>query len=230
MEILAAFVVGLVGSFHCIGMCGPIAMALPIGKKNRILSILTYNIGRTLTYAVLGFLFGLIGKGFAMAGFQQIISIISGALIIVSVIAPAAILKNTSSNYGIFNKLASVKKKMGSLFQNSSYSSLFSIGLLNGILPCGLVYMAILGALATGSPAKGSLFMALFGLGTIPVMAILPLLKTFVSNNIRVKINKFVPAFILLMGVAILLRGLNLGIPYLSPKINFANSEVNCCH
>lgn len=230
--IIAALTLGLLGSFHCIGMCGPIAFALPVGHfsgSGKIAAILLYNIGRVITYASLGLLFGLIGQGFAMAGFQQIMSVVIGSVLLIVVLFPYSLSHKmgVSKWSGWVNK---VKLNLGLLFKQRSLSSLFSIGLLNGLLPCGLVYMAIAGSIAVADTIKGSIFMALFGLGTIPAMFTVTMVKDFISLSVRNKIQKAVPVFVGVMAILLILRGLNLGIPYVSPKVQQAEcTTMSCC-
>jgi sulfite exporter TauE/SafE len=219
--ILEALVIGLVGSLHCAGMCGPIALALPLNRKNaltKIVGTLSYNWGKMLTYGLLGLVFGLFGQGLMLAGFQQWVSIILGAIMIVSVFFPVLF-----KNKALFDKLVSgfVSKMLGrlrSLFAISSYQSLFLIGLLNGLLPCGLVYIAIAGAIETQNALNGSIYMLAFGLGTAPMLSAIAYLSSSLSNRIRQKLNKIIPVFVVLIGILFILRGLNLGIPYISPK------------
>ncbi len=214
--LLAAISLGFLGSFHCIGMCGPIALALPVHKKSpalRHLLILVYNLGRIITYSFFGFTAGSIGQAVAWAGFQQGLSIGVGAVMLFIVFFPV---KNNNPAAGF---LLGIKSGFASLFSKSSRSSLFMIGLLNGFLPCGLVYMGIAGAAATGSALAGALFMATFGLGTFPMMLFLPLFSGSISLHTRKNIQKAMPVLITVMALLFILRGLNLGIPYLSPKI-----------
>ena len=221
MEILiSALVLGLMGSFHCAGMCGPIALSLPLRGKNYLQKItggILYNTGRTIMYGIMGAFFGLIGKGFSMAGFQRWISIIMGSLMILSVILPSVF---TNAGFIKTEPLTSrLRKAIGRLFELRSYGGLFLIGLLNALLPCGLVYMAIAGAIGTGSIIEGIAFMVLFGLGTIPMMLAISLLGNAVSLPLRNKINKIVPFVVVIIGIIFILRGLSLGIPYLSPPL-----------
>lgn len=227
MELIAALTLGLIGSFHCIGMCGPIAIALPLPQKNwasKILGASLYNIGRALTYGLMGVVFGLVGKGFKLAGLQQWVSIIMGAIMILSVLFPV-LFRNKAKLDGFVNRLVSrLKNYFGVLFQKRTFYSLFLIGLLNGFLPCGLVYMAIAGAVATGDITNGALYMVVFGLGTLPVMLSVSLAGNLISGSFRNKIRKFIPVFIVLIGILFMLRGMNLGIKYISPKLNKANN------
>ncbi|MBU1011421.1 MAG: sulfite exporter TauE/SafE family protein [Bacteroidetes bacterium] len=234
MELLAALTLGLIGSFHCIGMCGPIAIALPLTHSNwisKILGAFIYNIGRAFTYGLMGVFFGLLGKGFKLAGLQQWVSIVMGAIMIISVLFPV-VLRNRAQLDGLINKLVSgLKKAFSDLFKNHSYNSLFLIGLLNGFLPCGLVYMAIAGAVATGEVLNGAMYMVIFGLGTLPVMLSVSLIGNIISTRFRNRIRKFIPVFIVIIGILFILRGMNLGIKYISPKLNKTNNtEMKMMH
>lgn len=219
--IIAALSLGFLGSFHCIGMCGPIALALPVhqaGALKKHLLIFSYNAGRVATYACFGLLSGAIGKGFAMAGLQQMLSVAIGVLILLGLLVPQ-VLKHRAHGrvFGFFN---AVKQKLAALLQGKRRSSLFYIGLLNGLLPCGLVYAALSGAIATGTVWGGALFMAAFGLGTLPMMLALPHLGQYIGAAFRTRLRRAVPVFVSLMAVLLILRGLNLGIPYISPMVS----------
>lgn len=218
--LISAFVLGMMGSFHCAGMCGPIAIALPLHGNSvggKIFGGSLYNLGRTLTYGIMGALFGLLGQGVAMLGFQQKISVIMGSLMIISVLFPALFKNQYSMSKSWFSLVGRLKSAIGQMFSIRSFKSLFFIGMLNGLLPCGLVYMAIAGAIGTGSAALGTLYMILFGLGTIPMLLGISLAGNLVSVALRKRINKLIPIMIILVGIFFILRGLSLGIPYLSP-------------
>jgi len=215
-----AFMMGLVGNFHCAGMCGPIAIALPLDRNSwakRLLGSMLYNLGRTLTYSILGGFFGLVGKGFVMAGFQQWLSIVMGGVMILIVLFPALFKNPFEVETGMLKFVGGVKRNLRKLFGKTSYGSVFMIGALNGLLPCGLVYFAIVGAIASGSVLMGSLYMALFGLGTMPIMFAIPLLGNVITGQLRQKLTKAIPAMMILIGGLFIVRGLGLKIPYLSP-------------
>ncbi len=231
----SAFLIGLFGSFHCIGMCGPIALALPVQNNSRfnlIAGRLLYNIGRAITYAAIGLLFGLVGQSLSLAGFQQSVSIIAGVLILLMVLLPSGISQKLyllKPAYGFTNFL---KRKFGTLLRKKSIASTFMIGLLNGFLPCGLVYIAVAGAIATGGYLDGAVYMFIFGIGTLPIMLAVSLAGNFISLNVRKRINKMIPVFMIVLAFLFILRGMNLGIPYVSPKIQ--QSEITddsvICH
>jgi len=233
-EILAAFLVGLVGSLHCIGMCGPIAIALPVpnsGNLSFLSGRILYNLGRVVTYSFLGAVLGLIGSKIALAGAQQVVSIILGVVVIVAVLLPQKS-KNYFAQHPIIQKLAQpLKSNIGVLFGKGTFSAMFLIGILNGFLPCGLVYVALAGAIASGDAITGAAVMILFGLGTVPAMFAASIFGKFINIGIRTKIRKAVPALAIILGVIFVLRGMNLGIPYISPKINVdseVSSEMEC--
>lgn len=224
MELWTAFLLGLVGSAHCAGMCGPLALALPATGNTRATFLagrVLYNLGRLVTYATLGALFGLLGQSFAFAGFQQWISLAAGAAILIGLLA--------SSRFALglpaVTAVGWLKSSFSKLLQQRSLGSVFLLGLLNGLLPCGLVYAAVAGATATGSFLGGALAMLAFGLGTVPMMLGFSLAGPRLHTLLRFRLQRFMPASLVLVGVLLVLRGLALGIPYLSPAADSA-----CCH
>ena len=230
----SAFILGLLGSFHCAGMCGPIAFVLPIDRSNsakKIVQISLYHIGRLLTYSFIGFIFGWIGKGLYLAGFQQRISILIGVLMIVMILIPVRIFNKYNFSKPLYSAVGKVKSGLGKLLKQKSNKALFSIGILNGFLPCGMVYMALVGAMAGGTSLDGAFYMALFGLGTIPLMTMAVYLGNFLSLNVRAKIQKAVPIFVVVIGLLFITRGLGLGTPYISPSdasLTISNETIDC--
>jgi sulfite exporter TauE/SafE len=237
MFLWTAFIVGLVGSAHCAGMCGPIALALPLRSENwftRVSGGLVYNAGRIFTYMILGAIFGLLGKGLHMAGFQLWASVVVGILMITMVLVPLIFRKMPSLTNIFESYSARLLSGFRNMFRKGHTKSLLGIGLLNGILPCGLVYVAVAGAINTGDVVSAIMYMALFGAGTIPVMLAVSMAGTMISLKLRVFINKLSPYVIVLLGVLFVLRGLSLGIPYISPKAEALTPVIEkahkCCH
>ena len=218
--LLTALIFGLLGSFHCIGMCGPIAFMLPVDRTNqakRILQIFVYHLGRIITYGILGFLFGMLGKGFYFFGFQQYLSIIIGVIMILVVVLPSKAVDKFSITKPIYKLLSGVKNRLGKELKKKRTDTFFTIGFLNGFLPCGLVYMAIFASIATGNSLSGSIYMMLFGLGTIPLMTAFVYLGNFTTGLVRKRIQQFIPFAIVVIAILFILRGMGLGIPYVSP-------------
>lgn len=221
MDLITALTLGLIGSLHCLGMCGPIAVALPLSKKNWVQKVaggILYNTGRIITYGIMGAAFGLLGKGIKLAGLQQWASILLGAIMIISVLFPFVFREKINFSQMFSGYASRLIGRFRNLFFKESLSSLFVIGLLNGLLPCGLVYMAIAGAINTNDVMTGVAFMMVFGIGTTPALLILSLAGNVISSGLRRKVGKIVPAFIVVLGILFILRGMSLGIPYISPK------------
>ncbi|TAL05771.1 MAG: sulfite exporter TauE/SafE family protein [Verrucomicrobia bacterium] len=226
MELWTAFMLGLVGSLHCAGMCGPLALALPRGA-NRPASFffgrVAYNLGRIVTYCVLGLAFGLLGKTLLLAGIQRWLSIALGVALLTGLF--------TSRKLALWRPITAlvdrVKAGMGFLLRRRSADALLLLGLLNGLLPCGLVYVACAGATATGDLFHGALYMLAFGAGTIPMMLAISLSGKLVPFSLRLKLLKAVPVAVFLLASLLILRGMELGIPYVSPVLS--GDSPGCC-
>jgi hypothetical protein len=231
--LISAFVLGLLGSFHCVGMCGPIAFMLPVDRTNaykKLSQITIYHFGRLLAYSIIGLVFGLVGKSFYLFGFQQQLSIAIGILMIAFVIIPQHTLNKYHISKPIYKLISKVKSALGSALKKKTADTFLTIGFLNGFLPCGLVYMAVFAAIASGNVLSGSLYMVLFGLGTIPLMTTAIYFSHFLKGSMRQKIQKAIPVFVVLIGILFILRGLGLGIPYISPAPigDVVSNQINC--
>lgn len=228
----AGFLFGLLGSFHCVGMCGAIALALPGGTAatsplryagGRLL----YNLGRVTTYATLGAGAGLLGQGLRLAGMQQGLSITSGVLILLLVAVPEQYTSRLAGWLGLNRPLGWVKNTLGRLFQRPTLPALYGTGVLNGLLPCGLVYLALAGALSAPGLAGAAAYMACFGLGTLPLMFGLSLSGQLVPLRWRTRMRQAVPYVASGLAVLFIVRGLGLGIPYLSPQLSQPTTKIS---
>ncbi|MCE2613970.1 sulfite exporter TauE/SafE family protein [Flavobacteriaceae bacterium D16] len=231
--LLSALVLGLMGSLHCVGMCGPIAFMLPVDHKKPIKKlgqVTIYHLGRMLAYGIIGLLFGFIGKGLYLFGVQQKLSIAIGVIMIILVLLPYKYLSGLSLARPVYSLVGKIKGWLGESLKSKSPDTFLTIGFLNGFLPCGLVYMALLGAIASGDPAAGALYMMVFGLGTIPLMTATVYFGSMLKGSLRQRIKKIIPVFIVIIGVLFILRGMGLGIPYISPKpsMNMVSTEMEC--
>jgi len=208
-------------------------MMLPVERNNpakKTIQIITYHLGRLTAYGSIGLLFGLLGKGFFLAGIQQQLSIFIGVAMILVILIPEKTLAQYNFSKPVYRLISKMKQKLGSHFKNKSFKSLFIIGLLNGFLPCGMVYVALFGAIAMQSAGFGVLYMILFGLGTVPLMSSVVYMNSFITIPIRNKIQKIIPFVGVAIGVLFILRGLGLGIPYVSPSNMslFVQEKANC--
>ena len=231
--LYSALLFGLISSLHCIGMCGPIAMMLPVNKSNpaeKVIQILIYHIGRLTAYASLGLIFGLLGRGFYMAGIQQQLSIAVGILMIVIVVVPEREFMKYNFSKPVYRLLSKIKSNLGNQFKRKSPDAFFTIGLLNGFLPCGLVYAALFGAIAMQNLTLSVTYMILYGIGTIQMMSALVYLSNLLSIPVRNKLQKIIPIVAVFIGIMFICRGLGLDIAYLSPSDTnlFVKANASC--
>ncbi|TDQ13508.1 hypothetical protein DFQ04_3542 [Algoriphagus boseongensis] len=230
-----AFLLGFLGSFHCVGMCGPIALAVG-GRSNQkfLFNKVIYNLGRTLTYAFLGLLVGSLGFSLSLAGVQQGISIAMGLFVVLLSLSykRADQFLTIPALSGFVNW---VKSRLNRYLQSGGKFAFFSTGAVNGLLPCGMVYMALVVAMGMQSPVLGSAYMFFFGLGTIPMLLALMVSGSFFPVFKRQQIQKAIPYLGILIGVLMIFRGLGLGIPGLSPELavfdyGTQQVEITMCH
>ena len=231
--LLSAIILGLLGSLHCVGMCGPIAFLLPVDRNNsykKFSQIFIYHLGRILAYGTIGLIFGFLGKGLYVFGMQQKLSIFIGVLMILVVLLPYKTFQKYNLSKPWFKVLSKVKNRLGKELQKKSPDTFLTIGFLNGFLPCGLVYMTLFASIAMGNPWNGSLYMILFGLGTIPLMTTAIYFTGILKGRSRERIHKLIPVFVIVIGLLFILRGLGLGIPYISPEpvIELVTSNIDC--
>ena len=231
--IIAGLSIGLAGSLHCVGMCGPLCLALPLGKKSnsqKTILLFTYQIGRIITYSFFGLLIGWLGHRISLAGYQQSFSITMGSIIVA--LSILSLLRGKTFNIKLIDKFyLFIQKTIASSFQKLQGAfSYFLMGIANGFLPCGLVYMALASTLSLTGMNETVLFMASFGLGTMPAMLLTGLAGQLIRPGIRINIEKIIPYLILAMGLLLILRGLSLGIPFISPVLPAASGDAATCH
>ncbi len=227
-----AFTLGLFGSLHCVGMCGPLALTFCPPQKNKTSQFFTalfYNLGRTVTYGVLGFIFGMAGTFILVSGFQKTLSIVLGVLLILSFFLSV----DVESELGKFALIKPwyefVQKILGFFVRISHRTPPFLLGMANGLLPCGLVYLAISGALAAGGLVNAVTFMIAFGLGTLPLMFILIFGSNHFGKKLRQALSKFLPYLSLVIGLYLIWRGWVVSFP---EELNFWEALKNpvMCH
>ena len=213
----SAFLLGLMGSAHCIGMCGPLILAMPgmdsRGRSRLYLTSILYQVGRIATYGILGLLFATLGQGVVIAGWQKGFTIFMALSLLLMALYSwkmEAFLQRQPAfrRYSIF-----LQKAIGQQFRRSGLQSYFFVGMLNGLLPCGLVYAAIAGALTSSGPLQGALFMLVFGTGTLPLLFGLSVSGHLVPLSVRSRLRKVLPLGFFLLAVMLLLRGVNAGLP-----------------
>jgi sulfite exporter TauE/SafE len=235
VEVSAGFVLGILGSFHCLGMCGPIAMAIPHRNTTKVgvaIESLIYNFGRVFTYTIMGIILGLIGAPLRLAGFQEYVSIVTGIILLIYLVIPRKYFQGFNSG-GFFSKFVTpLKNKFQLFFKSKSIISLLFLGILNGLLPCGLVYIALAGSFAASGLFESGMYMAAFGMGTVPMMALIYFSKDLLTMNFRKKLTKAIPYGVAVIAILMILRGMSLGIPLISPQLpnKVLSEEPECCH
>lgn len=231
MLLSTAILVGLLGSLHCLGMCAPITWAVPVNAAKRwqwLGERLVYNLGRVVTYAVIGLVAGLLGSTLSMAGWQQGLSIGAGVLMILGVLIFGMEIPDKALTRPLAKMITRIKTSMGSMLRKRGVAAQFSMGLLNGLLPCGLVYAALIAAVSMGSWQGGAMYMALFGLGTLPMMLAAAIFGRAMGQRFRGRLSYLAPRLIMVVGLLFVLRGLNLGVPYLSPALRSETQITEC--
>jgi uncharacterized protein len=228
MTLWTAFLLGLAGSLHCAGMCGPLLCALPVvgqGRASFYAGRFLYNLGRIGMYGLLGLVFGALGKTLSIAGLQRWLSLAAGCAVLIGLLASA----KWSMNTPVWEAVALLKKAFARLLQRRSYGGLFALGALNGLLPCGLVYVASAGAVASGELWQGALYMLAFGAGTLPMMLGIGLVSLKLRQLFGQRARILIPVSVAMLGLLLVVRGLSLGIPYLSPDLSSGHASCPAC-
>jgi sulfite exporter TauE/SafE len=221
-------------------MCGPLVLSLPVhrtGPGRAVISITLYHTGRILVYATGGLLFGLLGRHVYLAGWQQGLSILLGIVILGNLVFKSLRVRAPRFTTPLFTPpifsrllFSRLQTVMARLWQSPSTASFFLMGMANGLLPCGMVYLAIAAALTSPTIPQAVGFMAFFGMGTLPLLLALQLTGQMVSVSLRSKIRRGLPYLTALMAILLIFRGLNLGIPYISPMLALRPGQVISCH
>ena len=230
--MIAGFTLGLVSSLHCVGMCGPLSLALPIQylfKTQRIAAIFLYQVGRVISYSTLGFVLGFAGRRIYLAGYQRWFSIALGVLMLFLLIQYWILRKRIQPNF-LNNFYLAIQGLMTRVLKARGILPFLFFGIANGFLPCGMVYLALAGALVTSEISQSVLFMVMFGIGTIPAMIAVSILGQFFSLKLRNSFRRVVPVFVSIMAILLILRGMNLGIPFVSPLLQSASAAPVTCH
>lgn len=209
-----AFLLGLVGSLHCVGMCAPIALALPYAREQRytlLFQTVQYNSGRAFTYAFQGYLLGFLGQGLLWAGLQEVLSVGLGIVFVGIALWSFFLLNDKRKNIfstTSFSLISTSKIKQFFAKILRGRPSHFLLGIVNGILPCGLVYWALATSVLMFSPLHSAAFMFFFGVGTMPLMMATIIGSRFVNRRVVAKFYKFIPVYQLLLGCVLIGRGL----------------------
>ena len=222
---------GIVGSLHCVGMCGPLAFALPYHSSNLLVrgtKSVIYNLGRTMTYITLGLALSVLGRNLALIGAQRAVSITIGTIILILLFSPA-LYKKMVYQVERSHLFSSIKKSIRSQFEKREYSSFLVTGLLNGLLPCGMVYMAAFASLSSSNTLNGILIMAGFGLGTAPMLLGVAVAGNLISTR-NINFKTVLPVFQFVIGVIMIARGIFVDFPDIPQMGVFNPSSLTICN
>ncbi|MEZ4801062.1 MAG: sulfite exporter TauE/SafE family protein [Flavobacteriales bacterium] len=228
--IAAAAALGFAGSLHCVGMCGPLVSIVHGGAQGKSMKWWgnqgLYHFGRIGVYALFGVLTGFLGKSLSAMGLQRWLALISGVVLLVMILFPFFSKKKFVVGNQLFQKVSS---RFSQFLQKKNPSKYLALGVINGFLPCGLVYAAMAASLSGGSIMGSVLFMVIFGVATSPALVAVAGLSNFLRSRIKAKSLSYMRLAFMLLAVLFILRGANLGIPYLSPKMKVEKCEMDCC-
>ncbi len=220
--IAAALILGLAGSLHCIGMCGPLNLALPLPQNQRLAyqkALFQLQLGRVLGYSLLGALVGSFGFLLHDLILQQGLSLGLGLLLFLFLVL-TLVGKQPSPP-------AWLRRAWGALMRREAW---LMVGLLNSLLPCGLSFAALTAAAAEASPWRGAAFMAIFGLATVPALLATAAMRQKLLS--WPKLRRLAPSLSIgLLATLLMIRGLGLGIPWLSPAVTHdaGKVKISCC-
>lgn len=225
-----AFTMGLMSSFHCIGMCGPIALALPVQKGNqwqKFAGLSIYNIGRAISYAMLGAIIGSVGSSLIWIGYLRYLSVLAGILMLAYVFWPSKLDQYFHPPKFWQQTVNQVKKGMSEMLRSRKMHGWLGLGILNGLLPCGMVYLALISSVATGSIFGGGIYMLLFGIGTLPMMMTVGFCKNWFTPALRSRMRKLTPVMLAVAGIWLVGRGIFIEYPLVGSG---SSAEITICH
>ncbi|MBK7867463.1 MAG: sulfite exporter TauE/SafE family protein [Ignavibacteriales bacterium] len=237
MFLLSGFLIGLVGSLHCIGMWTYSSCDKQCRSKTVYFSPSKSFIPfwKSPYLCINGFSFWAPGNSYQT--FRNAASCFNWNWSYNSYLDSTSCKdKSKFSNLSLVNRYnAQVKTALSKVLSSGKTRPYFVIGLVNGFLPCGLVYAGLAGAVATGDPLQGFFYMFLFGVGTMPALFIFSFAPALRKYLPKLNTRKLIPALSLVLGIIFILRGLNLGIPFVSPKFEDVPkteqiAQPDCCH
>jgi len=214
----SAFLIGLAGSVHCVGMCGPLALAIPGASKDKgftfFLRTIAYQISRISGYGVLGLIVGFFSQGMQFTGVQPYFSLLSGIVLLFLGFFGIIPEVNAFSKYPIIQHFqVKINRIIGTVMTNEHFSTPFVLGFLNAMLPCGMIYIALGTGLSSGNMSEAALYLISFGLGTLPLMFMMSLSGQFLSLQMRRSWQKTIPIIFMISGIILIYKGMNIDLP-----------------
>ena len=219
IDLILIVSTAFLGSFgHCLGMCGGIVVAYSSSKiddkstkTQQTISHLAYNFGRVTTYALIGAVFGLLGQAIAFTPTTKgVLFLLTGLLMLLAGLSLLGKLDFLTKLEFSLSKYTWYQKRFKALLSSKSLGSFYLLGILNGIIPCGLVYSFAIMAASTASPLWGAIVMASFGLATIPALFFLGFVTKFLQQgSLRGSMMKLASLLVVLYGLFTMYKGYN---------------------
>jgi uncharacterized protein len=203
---ITALLMGLAGSLHCVGMCSPLSVAISGITKRAWINRLVYNGGRIFTYGIAGAIVSSLGILIPPGNAQDIISLTLGVLLIIAGVAGIKGIQIPALTVVMGRVVAFLRTQFSVYIKRKNFWSTWMLGMLNGLLPCGLTFIALTFCLTLQGPVSGFNFMILFGAGTLPAMIGLPSLLTFAANKFHFSLSRALTLLLLVSGSVLIVK------------------------
>jgi sulfite exporter TauE/SafE len=204
--VWTAFIIGFAGSLHCLGMCSPLAMAVTNRSSAVLFNRLLYNSGRILTYGISGGLIASVGLAFPLIRYQNILSILLGLAMLIIGLTGISAIRLPLVTPALAKASTSLKSLFAKFLSHRNYGSSFLLGSLNGVLPCGLSFLALTYCFTLSGPIQGFTFMACFGIGTLPVMLGFTSIFHWLLMRLRFRMGSVSTIMLILSGLLLIAR------------------------
>lgn len=225
--LVTALIMGFAGSLHCAGMCSPLVMAVSTVSKRAVLNRLVYNSGRILVYGALGAAATALGYIVPLSKFQNLVSIVLGIIIL---LVGLGLLRPTIPiiSHAVARVTGFIKTAFAKFLARKNYGATFLLGMLNGLLPCGLILVALTFCLTVSSALEGFQFMIVFGAGTLPVMFGLPSIIAGLVKRFNFRVQNIVTGMLIGSGVLLIARVFLIQLPH-HPSIQQGVIDIVLC-
>lgn len=211
--VLTALLIGFSGSLHCVGMCSPLAIVVSNLSPRSILTRTLYNLGRILTYSILGSLVGAFGAIAGLSRYESWLSVGLGATLLLFGVMGVTKLHVPLLTQVLYQFASRLRTFFGSIVKQGSFGSILILGAVNGLLPCGLTYLALAYCITLPNASQGFLFMFLFGLGTLPAMVGAQFVGKFISSRLPIRWQNTTVIVMILLGSLLIVRSAWVHVP-----------------
>lgn len=203
---LAALIMGLAGSLHCAGMCSPLAMTITGMKGSAISNRILYNTGRITIYGLLGGVVASIGYILPISKYQNLLSLLLALALLTMAVVGITDVRIPFLSKAMIKFTNFLKNQFGKFLHRKGSLALLCLGGLNGLLPCGLTFVALSFCITLTTPVEGFFYMFLFGVGTLPVMLGFASIAGFVTRKLKWDLKNVTTALMAISGILLIVR------------------------